>query len=139
MRANIQPHAPTDHGVPRLERRGKRWSTAGVPSQVTSQTPPFVHPGHFPVEIDAETAPGVLVSAFKNESSRQLVVVAISENEGAQELEFRLTGPSAASAMPCRTSETEDLATLPELRMVENTLTAALAPVSVTSFVAQCH
>jgi len=96
----------------------------------------FVRPGYFRVEIDAETAPGVLVSAFKNESSRRLVVVAINENDGAQDLELRLTGADATSMLPCRTSETEDLATLPELRIADNTLKASLAPASVTTYVA---
>jgi glucuronoarabinoxylan endo-1,4-beta-xylanase len=96
----------------------------------------FVRPGYVRVPIDAETAPGVLVSAYKDESSRQLVIVAINENEGAQELELRLAGAGASSVAPCRTSATEDLAPLPEIAVTDNTLKTALTPESVTSFVA---
>ena len=96
----------------------------------------FVRPGYFRINIEADPAPGVLISAYKNEPTRQLVVVAINENEGSQDLELRLAGASASVATPYRTSETEDLAALPELRITDNTLKAALAPGSVTTFVA---
>lgn len=96
----------------------------------------FVRPGYFRVNMEADTTPGVLVSAFKNEPTRQLVVVAINENEGAQDLELRLASAGASVAAPYRTSETEDLAALPELRIADNTLQATLAPGSVTTFVA---
>jgi glucuronoarabinoxylan endo-1,4-beta-xylanase len=96
----------------------------------------FVRPGYFRVNIEADPASGVLISAYKNEPTRQLVVVAINENEGSQDLELRLAGASASVATPYRTSETEDLAALPELRIPDNTLKAALAPGSVTTFVA---
>ena len=96
----------------------------------------FVRPGFFRLELDAEAVPGVLVSAYKSEPARQLVLVAINENEGAQDLEIKLAGVTASLAVPCRTSETEDLATLPDVRISDNVLKAALAPASVTTFVA---
>lgn len=96
----------------------------------------FVRPGYFRVEIsDEETVPGVRVSAYKNESTHQLVVVAINENDSAQDLELRLAGAGATSAAPYRTSESEDLAALPELHIADNTLKANLAASSVTTFV----
>jgi len=95
----------------------------------------FVRPGYFRVPIDAELTPGVLVSAYKSEPTSQLVVVAINESEGMQELELRLVNTDATSAAPWRTSLTEDLVGLPELRISENNLRATLAPCSVTTFV----
>ena len=95
----------------------------------------FVRPGYFRVQVDAETAPGVLFSAYKSEPARQLIVVAINENETTRELEVSIAGTDAGSAVPWRTSETEDLAKLQELRITDNTLRATLAPGSVTTFV----
>ena len=95
----------------------------------------FIRPGFFRVQIVSEFVPGVLVSAYKSEANHQLVVVAINENGVAQDLELHLNGISVNSAKPWRTSETEDLAGLPELRITDNNLKATLAPGSVTTFV----
>jgi len=95
----------------------------------------FVKPGYFRVQMNSELTAGVLVSAYKSEPARQLVVVAINENVKARELELRLTGINTTSAAPWRTSQTEDLVGLPELRITDNTLKATLAPGSVTTFV----
>jgi glucuronoarabinoxylan endo-1,4-beta-xylanase len=95
----------------------------------------FVKPGYFRVQTNSELTTGVLVSAYKNESAHQLVVVAINENVNPRELEMSLTGANATSAAPWRTSGTEDLVSLPELRITDNKLSATLAPSSVTTFV----
>ncbi len=95
----------------------------------------FVKPGYFRVEVDGQMTPGVLVSAYKDEATHKLVVVAINENEGPQKLELKLAGAGAASAVPCRTSENEDLVTLPAVQFADSTLSATLAPASVTTFV----
>ena len=63
------------------------------------------------------------------------VVVAINENVAARKLELSLAGVNATSAEPWRTSEKEDLVSLPELKIADNILKATLAPGSVTTFV----
>jgi glucuronoarabinoxylan endo-1,4-beta-xylanase len=95
----------------------------------------FVKPGYFRVQTNSELSTGVLVSAYKNEQARQLVVVVINENVNPRDLELRLNGINATKAAPWRTSQTEDLAGLPELQIIDNTLKAILAPGSVTTFV----
>jgi glucuronoarabinoxylan endo-1,4-beta-xylanase len=95
----------------------------------------FVKPGYFRVQTNSELMAGVLVSAYKSEPESKLVVVVINENVIARDLELRLNGVNATSATPWRTSQTEDLASLPELRIADNTLKAILAPGSVTTFV----
>jgi glucuronoarabinoxylan endo-1,4-beta-xylanase len=95
----------------------------------------FVKPGYFRVQMNSELTSGVLVSAYKSESAHQLVVVAINENVNPRDLELSLTGINATSAAPWRTSQTEDLASLPELRIADNKNKATLAPGSVTTFV----
>jgi len=95
----------------------------------------FVKPGYFRVQTNSELSSGVLVSAYKSEQARQLVVVVINENVNPRDLELRLNGINATRAAPWRTSQTEDLAGLPELNITDNTLKAILAPGSVTTFV----
>ena len=95
----------------------------------------FVRPGYFRVQVNTESVPGVLVSAYKSEPAHQLVVVAINENPGDREMELRLAGINATSATPWRTSQTENLARLADLRIADDTLKTALAPQSVTTFV----
>jgi len=95
----------------------------------------FVRPGYFRIPVDSEVAPGVLVSAYKNEQQNKLVIVAINENVSTRKLELRLNNITATSATPCRTSATENLVNLPELKIVDNILKATLAPGCVTTFV----
>ena len=95
----------------------------------------FVRPGYFRVNTNLELSSGVLVSAYKSEPDNKLVVVVINENVNSRQLELNLAGVSAASAAPWRTSETENLVNLPELRIADNTLRATLARSSVTTFV----
>jgi glucuronoarabinoxylan endo-1,4-beta-xylanase len=95
----------------------------------------FVKPGYFRVQMNGDLSSGVLVSAYKSEPARQLVVVVINENANARDLELNLTGISATSATLWRTSQTENLANLPELLIADNLLKATLAPGSVTTFV----
>ena len=95
----------------------------------------FVRPGYFRVQTNSELSTGVLVSAYKSEPEKKLVVVAINENVNARALELNLAGVDATSAKPWRTSEKEDLVSLQEIRITGNTLKATLAPGSVTTFV----
>jgi glucuronoarabinoxylan endo-1,4-beta-xylanase len=95
----------------------------------------FVRPGYIRVQTNSELSAGVLVSAYKSEPDKKLVVVVINENINPRELELNLAGVNALSAAPWRTSETEDLVGLRELRIADNTLRATLAPGSVTTFV----
>jgi glucuronoarabinoxylan endo-1,4-beta-xylanase len=95
----------------------------------------FVRPGYFLVPMNSELMSGVQVSAYKSEPERQLVIVVINENTIARKLELSLSGVNAISAAPWRTSEKEDLTSLPELKIADNILKATLVPSSVTTFV----
>jgi glucuronoarabinoxylan endo-1,4-beta-xylanase len=95
----------------------------------------FVRPGYFLVPMNSELMSGVLASAYKSEPDNKLVVVVINENTIARKLELTLTGVNATLAAPWRTSEKEDLVSLPELKIADNILKATLAPSSVTTFV----
>jgi glucuronoarabinoxylan endo-1,4-beta-xylanase len=95
----------------------------------------FVRPGYFRVNTNSELGSGVLVSAYKSEPDKKLILVAINENVAARKMELKLTGVNAASAESWRTSETEDLKSLPKIPLSDNTMNATLAPGSVTTFV----
>jgi len=95
----------------------------------------FVLPGYFRVRTNAELSTGVLISAYKSEPDNKLVIVAINDNVKARSLEIKLDGIYATSASPWRTSATENLAGLSELRITDNILKTNLAPSSVTTFV----
>ena len=96
----------------------------------------FVKPGYFRVQTNSQLSSGVLVSAYKSDSDHKLVVVAINENVKPRELALKLKGTNSSSAALWRTSQTEDLVNLKELRIAaDSTLKATLAPGSVTTFV----
>ena len=95
----------------------------------------FVRPGYYRVDVNCELSSGVLVSAYKSEPEKKLVVVVINENVAARKLELNLAGINATSAAPWRTSEKEDLVSPQELKINDNMLKATLAPSSVTTFV----
>ena len=96
----------------------------------------FIKPGYFRVQTNSELSTGVLVSAYKSVPDHKLVVVAINENVKPRELALKLKGTNASSAALWRTSQTEDLVNLKELRIAaDSTLKATLAPGSVTTFV----
>ena len=95
----------------------------------------FVKPGYFRVVMNSELVAGVVASAYKSEKDNKLVIVVINENIDVKKLELSLTGVTATSAAPWRTSEKEDLVGLPELKITDNILKATLAPGSVTTYV----
>ena len=95
----------------------------------------FVRPGYFRVQTNSDLSTGVLVSAFKSEPENKLVIVAINDNVKARSLELKLDGVSATSASPWRTSATENLTGLAEVKIADNTLKTNLAAGSVTTFV----
>lgn len=95
----------------------------------------FVRPGYFRVHVSPLLEPGVLVSAYRDEPSGRLVVVAINENQGTRKLEVGITGINASAATPWRTSEKENLLRLSDLKITDNMMKASLAPLSVTTFV----
>jgi glucuronoarabinoxylan endo-1,4-beta-xylanase len=95
----------------------------------------FVRPGYFRVKTNADLSTGVLVSAYKSEPENKLVIVAINDNVKARSIDLKLDGATATSALPWRTSATENLTALGEIKITDNILKTNLAPSSVTTFV----
>jgi glucuronoarabinoxylan endo-1,4-beta-xylanase len=97
----------------------------------------FVRPGF--VRIFMEPPPqlgnGVYLSAYKNESTRQLVLVAINDNYRPEEIRLNLDSVAASSLDVYRTSATENLAQLEPEPATGSTLALRLSGSSVTTFV----
>ncbi len=96
----------------------------------------FIKPGYFRVPMNSQLSTGVLLSAYKNESEKKLIVVAINENVKPRDISVKLKGVTASSAAPWRTSQTENLVNIKSLPIAaDSTLKATLAPYCVTTFV----
>jgi glucuronoarabinoxylan endo-1,4-beta-xylanase len=104
---------------------GKRLYTLGNWSK-------FVRPGYS--RIGASDAGDVNVSAYKNASTGQFVIVAVNR-EGAQTKTFGLQGFSATSVTPWVTSASLNLAPQPGVPVNGGSFTFTLAASSVTTFV----
>lgn len=94
----------------------------------------FIRPGYVRLEVLPNPEEDVLVSAFKDPLTGRFVIVAINSSSSEKELALAFDGFSALSVTPHRTSATEDLSVLPEIK-TPGFLNATLAPESVTTFV----
>jgi O-glycosyl hydrolase len=95
----------------------------------------FVRPGWVRVDATPQPAPGVLVTAYKNPSSDDFAIVVINKNVKEQDVAISLEAAKSGPLVPYRTSETEKLDKLPEVKFDGGKLTTRLAPLSVTTFV----
>jgi len=94
----------------------------------------FVRPGFIRLNIDAPPTHGVYLSAYKNESTRELVVVAINNLDFPQEVRLTLQGAKTQSLVPYRTSASENLAALEPVAVSGGMLSLQLRGSSVTTF-----
>lgn len=92
----------------------------------------FVRPGFRRVASTSSPAPGVLLSAFRDPGSARHVAVAVNENAAAAPLQFPAPFDTASVY---RTSASEDIARVGELKAANGGFVVELAPRSVTSFV----
>jgi glucuronoarabinoxylan endo-1,4-beta-xylanase len=94
----------------------------------------FVRPGYMMVGVSSAT-PNVSVSAFKNPSTGDFVVVAINQNGADTPITLTLNGLTATSVTPWVTSSTLNLAAQTNLAITGGNVTTTLPAYSVTSFV----
>ena len=69
----------------------------------------FIHPGFVRIGTTATNASNLYVSAYKDPTSGQLVVVVINKNTDARQVKFNATGFTSAIVTPYITSSTLDL------------------------------
>lgn len=95
----------------------------------------FVRPGWVRVDATPQPTPGVLVTAYKNPSNDDFAIVVINKNLKEQDLSVSLEKAKSGLLTPYRTSATEKLDKLPEVKFEGGKLSIKLAPQSVTTFV----
>jgi len=96
----------------------------------------FVRPGFVQIFLEPPPQGGAYLSAFKNENTKQLVLVAINDRFRPEAVHLRLDGVSVSSFDVYRTSATENLAKVESVPVSGDTLTLHLRGSSVTTFVA---
>jgi glucuronoarabinoxylan endo-1,4-beta-xylanase len=97
----------------------------------------FVRPGFVRLQMESPPLRGIYLSAYKNESTNELVVVAINDINFPREVQLSVKGAKATSIQPYRTSVRENLAALEPVLVTGGALTLQLQGSSVTTFVAR--
>jgi glucuronoarabinoxylan endo-1,4-beta-xylanase len=97
----------------------------------------FVRPGFVRIFVEPppQLGPGVYLSAYKNPSTNQLVLVAINGGLRPETVRLNLGGATTSSLDVYRTSAMENLAKLESLPVSGNTLILQLRGSSITTFV----
>lgn len=95
----------------------------------------FVRPGWVRIDATPAPAPGLLVTAYKNPKSNEFAIVVINKDVKEQGLSISLEEAQDSPVTPYRTSQTEKLDKLPEVKFAGGRLSVRIAPQSVTTFV----
>ncbi len=108
--------------------KAKRFYTMGNFSK-------FVRPGYVAVEA-ADASKDVLISAYKSEDGKTVVIVAINKAEGKASPKIGFAGGTApTSCTPNVTSESDNLKAGTAVTVADGVLTADLASKTVTTYV----
>jgi glucuronoarabinoxylan endo-1,4-beta-xylanase len=75
----------------------------------------FVRPGSYRIDASGEAAPGLAVTAFRNDAAGTLVIVAVNSSPEPSRLQVTFADVSVSSVTPWVTSETLDLAEQPPI------------------------
>ncbi len=94
----------------------------------------FVRPGSYRVAANPNPTSGILVTAYKNDSLGQLIVVAINESSSAVQQKFVLNGATVPNMTPWETSDAVKL-TAREQITAGSSFSWSLPAKSVVSFV----
>lgn len=119
---------PTENGQYRVF---KRYYTFGQYSR-------FVDPGDVMIGATRTPAPGVLVTAYKDETGPDFAIVVVNNNASEVRLDVDLVGGfplPIPSVVPYRTSASENMKKLADIRTRGQSFTTTLRGQSVTTFV----
>jgi O-glycosyl hydrolase len=109
--------------------KAKRFYTLGNYSK-------FVRPGYIAVEVAGSSDANVLLSAYKSEDGKTVVVVAINKGTGAASPKISIGGGTApTSCTPTVTSASDNLKDGTAVTVADGVLTASLASKTVTTYV----
>jgi glucuronoarabinoxylan endo-1,4-beta-xylanase len=96
----------------------------------------FVRPGSYRIAATASPATGIMVTAYRNDSSKQVIIVAINENTAAKEQKFVFEKVSVPTVTPWETSDAVKLTARAQVT-AGSSFTWTLPAKSVVSFVGQ--
>jgi glucuronoarabinoxylan endo-1,4-beta-xylanase len=95
----------------------------------------FVRPGFYRIDATATPQNGVSVSAYKNSTSRALVIVVINQNNSGVSQSFSLNGATVSRVTPWITSASFDLVQQSDVPVTGGSFVYSLPAASITSFV----
>jgi glucuronoarabinoxylan endo-1,4-beta-xylanase len=93
----------------------------------------FVRPGYLRVNVTANPAAGVYVSAYSG--SGHAVIVAINSNTSSTSVQFTIQNKTATTLTPYQTTSSGGLAALSPISVSSNSFTTSLPAQSITTFV----
>lgn len=104
---------------------------------ILGQYSKFVRPGYYRIDATHNPTSGVSVSAYKNEGTNTLVIVATNYTGSAVSQEFNLTNaPAFSNVTPTTTSASLSLAQQAAVSVSNDSFTYSLPANSITTFVA---
>lgn len=96
----------------------------------------FVRPGYIAVEVTGNSNADVLLSGYKSEDGKTVVIVAINKGGSAATVPIGFAGGTApASCTPNVTSASDNIKAGTAVTVSDGTLSAALAATTVTTYV----
>ena len=121
---------PTENGQYRIF---KRYYAIGQYSR-------FLDPGDVLIGATKTPAPGVSITAYKDQKTRDFTIVMVNNNPADVPIDVDLTGGfplhrTGQAVVPYRTSASENMKRLPDIRTRDRSFTATLRGQSVTTFV----
>jgi glucuronoarabinoxylan endo-1,4-beta-xylanase len=97
----------------------------------------FVRPGFYRIDATHTPQVGILISAYQNQATGALVIVAINQNSSNVSQSFTLSGVTASSMTPWVTSANLNLIQQSDVSVVNGSFTYSLPAYSITSFVGE--
>jgi O-glycosyl hydrolase len=96
----------------------------------------FVRPGYIAIEVTGNSNADVLLSGYKSEDAKTVVIVAINKGKSAATVPIGFAGGTApASCTPTVTSSSDNLKDGAAVAVADGKLSASLAATTITTFV----
>ncbi len=95
----------------------------------------FINPGDIRVGADRVPFEGANVTAYKSADGKDFSIVALNEDNQAHTITITLSGNSATSIIPYRTSNSENMKRLDAISAADGVFTVTLPAMSMTTFV----
>jgi len=108
--------------------KAKRYYTMGNYSK-------FVRPGYVAVEVSGSPGSDVLLSAYKSDDGKSVVIVAINKGSAAASPKIGFAGLTPTSCTPTVTSSSDNLKDGTAVTLTDGLLATSLASKTVTTYV----